>query len=425
MSIWRLVLCEIGYRKLNFGLALLSVAMATGCVVAVVMLLGLYDAHTEEMVAARQAQTQEEMRKLEDEYRKITKDLGFNLYILHKDEDLNQFHTTQHATHYLPDFYGDSLARAGVVTVNHLLPILHEQTLWPEQGIEVHVIGTRGEIPIKGQDKKKPIRDLVKPGTVMLGFELQKRLKLQRGDSVRFKGHEFEAQKCDTPRGTFEDFTVWMNLADAQKVLGKTGLINVILALECDCQADRLVKVRAEITKELPDTQVVEKSVQAEGRARARNQAKATAAAAIDQIRRDRQQLREGRTTLAGILVPVVLLASTVWLGALLFSNVRDRRGEIGILRAVGVSSWSLAVLVLARSLLLGLAGAGFGYVAGLTIGVCWADHGMNVDFVATALDPVLVVGLFLASPLWCGLASLMPALLAARQDPALILCET
>jgi putative ABC transport system permease protein len=424
MSIWRLVLCEIGYRKVNFGLALLSVVMATGCVVAVVTLLGIYDAHTEQMVAARQAQTQEEMRRLEDEYRKITKDLGFNLYILHKDQDLNQFHTTQHATRYLPDDCGDQLARAGVVTVNHLLPILHEHVLWPEQGIEVHVIGTRGEIPIAGHDKKKPIRDLVRPGTVVLGFELQKRLKTKRGDSVVFKGHEFEAQKSDTPRGTFEDFTVWMNLADAQKVLGKTGLINIVLALECDCQADRLDKVRAEITKVLPDTQVVEKSVQAEGRARARNQAKATSAAAIEQIRRDREQLREGRTTLAGILVPIVLLASTVWLGGLLFSNVRDRRSEIGILRAVGVSSWSLAVLVLARSLLLALAGASIGYAAGMAIGMGWAEDGSSINLLATALDPVLLVGLFVAAPLWCGLASLMPALLAARQDPALVLSE-
>jgi hypothetical protein len=424
MTIWRLVLREIAYRKLNFTLALLSVAAAAGSVVAVYTLLHLYDEHTEQMIAARAAATQEEMRRLEDEYRKITVGLGFNLYILHKSQDLNEFHLHQHATRTMPDDYGERLARAKVVTVNHLLPVLHERLIWPEKKIEVHVIGTRGEIPIEGHDKKKPIRDMVRKGTVVLGHELQKRLKVKAGDSLVLCGEEFTVKKADTPRGTYEDFTVWLNLEDAQQVLKKPKQINTVLALECDCTADRLDKVRAEIAGVLPDTQVVEKSVQAEGRAKARNQARATAVAAIEQIRQDREQLREGRTALAGILVPVVLLAGTLGLGFSLFSNVRDRRGEIGILRAVGVSSSSVATLVLSRALLVGLLGAVAGYALGVLAAVLGAEDAPGIDTTLAALDPVLLGVLLLGAAAWCGLASLPPALVAARQDPAAVLCE-
>lgn len=453
MTLWRLILSEIAYRKLNFGLAVLSVAAATGCVAAVVVLLGAYDAHTEKMIADREAQTQadmqrmlaerekqakEEMARLEDEYRKITKDLGFNLYILHKDQDLGAFHNTQHASTYMPEDFGTRLAQSKVVTINHLLPILHEQARWPERDVDIHVIGTRGELAIVGADKKKPLRDLVPAGTVVLGYDLQKRLHLKQGDSVTFMGREFFVRKGDTPRGTFEDFTVWMNLADAQQLFGKEGKINVILALECDCQADRLDHVRAEVVKILPDTQIVEKSAMAEGRARARNQARATAAATVErvrsqsqesaaaalaEIRRERNQRREARQTLASVLVPCALFAATLLLGVLLFSNVRDRRSEIGILRAIGVSSWSVAGLVLARALLAGAAGALVGMAAGSAVGLLWAEPDMEAAAVHSfALRPQ--IGMLLMVPAWCAAASLMPALWAARQDPAAILGE-
>src|SRR4051812_4296247 len=126
MSIWRLVFREIGYRRLNSAMALICVVVAVGSVTAVISLLRSYDVHTERLVDEREAQTADEMRQLEDNYRKITKDLGYNLRIFHKDQDAGEFHRNHFATHYLPDDYADRLAKAGVLTVNHLLPVLHE-----------------------------------------------------------------------------------------------------------------------------------------------------------------------------------------------------------------------------------------------------------------------------------------------------------
>src|SRR5439155_26545051 len=230
MSIWRLVFREIVYRKLPFALGLLSVAVAVGCLAAVWTFLGLYDARTEQLVAEREGQTVEDMRRLEDDYRKITKDLGYNLRIFHKDQDAGQFHRNPFATAYLPDDYADRLARARVLTVNHLLPILHEYVIWQELGQSVHVVGTRGEIPIVGADKKKPLVEAVPRGKIVVGSDVQKQMGVKPGDSVQFRGRSFSVKQVHTPRGSDEDITVWLNLADAQELLGKKGKINVVLA---------------------------------------------------------------------------------------------------------------------------------------------------------------------------------------------------
>src|SRR5436853_4877185 len=102
MSIWRLVFREIGYRKLNFGLAILAVLVAVGCLVAVLTALELHDLRTEEIVAKKEADTKADMRKLEDDYRKITLKLGFNIEILPKDQNLSELYAKDYASKYMP-----------------------------------------------------------------------------------------------------------------------------------------------------------------------------------------------------------------------------------------------------------------------------------------------------------------------------------
>jgi putative ABC transport system permease protein len=425
MSIWRLVLREIRYRKFNFALGLLAVVVAVGALTAVMTLLHFHDQQTESLVSARERQTIDEMRLLEDKYRKITVGLGFNLRIFHKDQDAAEFHRNHFASHYLPDDYAGRLARARVITVNHLLPILHEYVTWPELNQKVHIVGTPGEIPIAGSDEKKPIVEAIPRSGIVLGWDLGQQLHVKQGDSIQLLGRSFTVRRVHLPRGSDEDITAWVALADAQQLLHQEGKINVILALECNCEAsNRLEQVRQEITRVLPDTQVMEMATVAEARARARNEAKATAQAAVQQIRRDREALRTSRTALAGMVLAVVLLSSTVWLGGLVFSNVRDRRSEIGILRALGVTSPKVAGLVLARSLLLGVIGTLLGYALGIALAITWAEDPSTVDWYEVALRPVLSSALLVAAPLWCGVASLAPALIAARQDPAVALAE-
>jgi ABC-type lipoprotein release transport system permease subunit len=420
MSVWRLVLREILYRKLNFGLAVLSVLTAVGCLVAVLTVLRLHDLRTEELVAAREAEAQAQGRKLQDDYRKLMLRLGFNIQILPRDQNLADLYAQDYAARTMPEEYADRLARAGVLTINHILPSLEQRLTWPEQKRTVILVGVRGELPTARHEQKKPLLKKVPPGTVFVGHELHASLKLEKGQKLRLLGREFKVRERMAATGTKDDIKLYINLAEAQKLLGKEGQINEILALQCNCASpDRLGDVRREVTKILPDTQVIEKGSQALVRAEGRNRAAAEARAAVQREKKARAELRAQREEFAAILVPLVLLGCTVWVGLLAFTNVRDRAAEIGILRALGVGSLRIFGLFLSRAVLVGLLGALLGYAAGLLVGALWGETTAGGVF-----EPALLVLVVAAAPLLCGLASWVPALLAARQDPAVVLRE-
>ena len=112
------------------------------------------------------------------------------------------------------------------------------------------------------------------------------------------------------------------------------------------------------------------------------------------------------------MLVPVTILAAAAWVAFLAFQNVRERRSEIGILRALGMRGSGVLAIILAKAALTGLVGAVVGFLGGsFSVG----------RFAGTA--PTLALVLIL-SPVLSALAAWVPALVASRQDPAVTLSE-
>lgn len=421
MTLPRLLLREISFRKLNFVLGLISVAVAVACAVGATMVLRQHDARTERIVAAKEAETRARMAKLEDDYRKITKGLGFNVLILPRTQNLNDLFAQDYATNHMPEAYVDRLATSRVATIQHLLPSLQHKIKWPERERTIILIGVRGEVPILHADPKKPLLEAVPAGTLVMGWELHRSLKLQANDKVHLLGREFTVGKLQPERGTKDDITIWINLKEAQELLGKPGEINGILALECVCAAESLAKVRSEIESILPDTQVIEFQSQALARAEARQRAAVEARAAVEHEKANRAKLRDERESFAAILVPTVALAAAVWIAFLAFSNVRERRTEIGLLRALGVSARSVLFVFLGRAMLMGLVGAGLGYGIGMLVGAFWKE-GAALPAVPVSFDPQLLVAVLALTPLLAALAAWLPSLIASQQDPAEVL---
>jgi hypothetical protein len=427
MSIWRLVVHEILYRKLSFGLGVLSVAVAVGCLVGAVVLLVVHDLRAERVFAEHQAKAAKDLAELEDEIRKITKNLGFNVRILPKDVNLLQFYAADYADKYMPQEYAERLSKAKIVTINHLLPTLQQKVEWPEQKTFVVVIGTVGELPMLYQSRKKPIQDIVPKGKIVLGYLLHDRLSkakgrpLKTGDPVEFQGKTFTVYKLHPKRGDQDDITLWLHLHQAQDMLNKTGLINGILALGCNCaDLDRLGTIRKEIEAILPDTQVEEFETKATARAETRNKVAAEAQAAMTRLKGNQTDVRREKEAFAAVLVPLVLIACCVWLGLLAWNNVRERKTEIGLLRALGLRTEQLFVLFLSRALLIGLVGAVLGLAAAFLAVTAWDPiAGQNLE---ATLDPALLVAVLVGAPLIGCLACWLPALLATRQDPAAVL---
>ena len=419
MTVRHLILREILYRKVNFLLAVIAVLLATACGVAELTLLRAHDLRTEILLAERETQTGERLRQLEDDYRKIGVNMGFNLLILPKEQNLGDLYADDYATKYMPEEYAHKLAAARVATINHLLPSLQQRVKWPEYGRTIVVMGVRGEVLIQSS-KQKPILEAVPAGTLVVGHELAQGLGLKIGQGVKLLGRPFTIGKIHPERGNKDDITVWMNLLEAQELLDKKGLINAMLALECNCAADRLGKIREEIGSVLPDTQVVEFATQAVARAEARNRAAAEAITAVEQERSQRANLRTERETLAAWLIPLALLGGATGVGYLAWSNVRQRAGEIGILRALGVRSSRILGLVLGKALIVGCAGAFPGYCLGLTL-ASLSNEGLSTREI---LEPRLLAAVLIGALLLSLAATWLPALLASQQDPALVLRE-
>jgi len=405
-------------------MGLLSVVVAIACLVGAVSLLQAHDIRTRQIIAAKEAQTKREMDKLEDEMRKAMKKMGFNVLILPRDQNLADLYADDFASKYMPEEYVERLANSRIMSIRHLLPSLQQKLKWPERQRTIILMGTRGEVPMVYRDARKPILTPVPPGTMVMGYELCRSLGISVGDKVKLLGREFIVTRCHEERGNKDDITVWIDLKEAQELLDKKGLINGILALQCYCFGSPLGQLREDISRILPDTQVIEFRTKLIARAEARNRTAATAAKTIEQERLTRARLRREKEALAALLVPLVMVGCAVWVGFLAFGNVRQRGAEIGILRAIGLRSRDILSIFLMKALIMGLAGAVVGYFAGLTVGTLSGELPLRTQSPASLFDPGLLLLVLVLSPLLSCLASWIPAMVAARQDPAGVLRE-
>jgi putative ABC transport system permease protein len=189
-----------------------------------------------------------------------------------------------------------------------------------------------------------------------------------------------------------------------------------------------VAKVREEITGILPDTQVIEQGTQALARAEARIRVADEATEALEQERAGRQMLRAELEDFSAIVVPLILVAAAVWIGLLAMGNVRERRVEIAVLRALGVRSRQVLFLFLSKAVLLGLAGGALGFALGTAAGPMAEtaiEETAPVGLPAADLfDPRLLLLSLLLAPVFAVAASWLPAIAAAQQDPADILRE-
>ena len=434
MKVWRLIVLEIMHRKLGFGLAVATVATSVAALVAIAALLGAHDLRTQGMLDEMNAQTDRmeenftrEMKAYEDGVRKTMKGLGFNVFIFPEGQELDEVYAQGFASKTMPETYANTLAQSKIVTVNHLLPSLTRKLKWPERERTVILIGIRGEVPLAHRDPKKPLIDPVPKGKIVLGYELHRSLDLQEGNATTFMGSDFVIEKCHSERGTKDDVTIWMHLEECQELLGEKGRINAIKALECNCESiDRLGEIRREIAAILPGTKVIETESKALARAEARNKAKKLRQTAIAakkketaDLRADRERLRVEDEQKYTALLTAVIVVSMIWVAFLAFSNTRDRQSEIGILRAMGISTRSILTALMGRAFLVGLAGAGLTLVLAFLLSDVLREslHGFELQSLVGHVPMVLlsVPGLSCA-------ASWLPALQAANRDPATIL---
>ena len=426
ISGWKLIKNEIGYRRTNFILSVISVFIAISALIASIMVLRIHDQHTNQILQNKQEQLQSRMDSLQNETRKAMLELGFNILILPENQDVSDWYTKDYGDTYMPEQYVDKLAGSGLLIVRHFLPILQSRMEWEEKDMAILLIGTRGEVPNLDKPPREPMVDPVPKGSVKLGYQLHNKFNLNQGDVINLEGKRFVVNECYKERGNMDDISAWIHLDEAQQMMHREGVINAIMALECLCQGNvELAELRNKITEVLPGTQVIERGSRALARAEARLKLKKRAEQAIKSEIEHREELREVRENITSALIPVIFIACGIWIAFLGLMNSRARREEIGILRAMGVPVKKILQVFLSKYVIIGVLGGIAGFLGGLLSGFIFSRF-LEGSFIWIEPGIAFILWLIVLSIAGAALLSVIagwiPALTAARQDPAEIL---
>ena len=234
--IFQLILKEIQHRKMNFFLAVIAVVTAVALVVA--------------FFTTSEASKRETIR--------LTRDMGFNLRIIPRQTNMDQFWTTGFSAFEMPESYVQRFLEYRNFSFAHLTATIQKNIQWRQK--QVILTGISPEIEPSGK-KKSAMSFQIKTGTVYVGFELAREFELRKGDSIQLFGSAFRITETLAETGSNDDVRIYATLADVQKILGLEGKINEIKALNCLClvagDQDPLEILRRQLGTVLPEAKVI------------------------------------------------------------------------------------------------------------------------------------------------------------------------
>ena len=293
--------------------------------------------------------------------------------------------------------------------VRHLTGILQvKMPEWKDANGSVHQIilfGYKDEAVQRYLSQQETMGFDVKKGTVQLGALVAKNVKpgahfiIEGSDG---KSHSFIVDKRLEEGKGIRDQGVSFHLEDLQKLLGMEGKINKIEALGCVCHDGRIKNARSQVQDIFSDLEVTE----------------------ISSIADARENQRLMMNKYGAFIIPFVIISALLITGLLFHQNVKARNREIGLLIAMGRSSYTILFMILFKAFILGLAGGMIGFFTGSWIAEYFGKEIFR--FTAFSIEPVWSVfyyTVFIFPLLWM-ISSWIPALLATRIDAARILSE-
>lgn len=233
---------------------------------------------------------------------------------------------------------------------------------------------------------------------VLLGKRTADKHRLRVGDKFSLTGQEIRAQAVVSgiigETGSEEDGLLFMNLNEAQKLLGKEGKISFV-ELKVAAGEAPLNEITRALTEALPEAKVktVKEAVEA------------------------RKEIIDRFGKFSIVVSFIMLLIGILMVVTTMLSAVNERTREIGIFRAIGFrKSHIIKVILLEAGIISGFSGL-FGYLIGFGTAVLLAPKIAQME-ISVAWNPFLSIIVVLASVALGLLASLYPASRAAKLDP-------
>ncbi|MGD9018406.1 MAG: ABC transporter permease [Desulfobacterales bacterium] len=232
-------------------------------------------------------------------------------------------------------------------------------------------------------------------GELLPGAEAARHLGLEPGMTVNLDGRRFRISGLLEPTGSQDDQLVFTRLASAQALLGKIGRLSLaeVAALCTDCPITEMVR---QLSAVLPGARVM----------------------AIQQVVKGRMEtLHQFKRFSFGISVLVVLIGSLAVIVTMI-GNVRERKQEIGVFRAIGFRKSHVMRIVMIEAGIISFAAGILGYLGGIgatRLALLLFTESAGAEL---AFRPELAAGSLVVA-VAVGMASaLYPAMLAARMDP-------
>ena len=257
-------------------------------------------------------------------------------------------------------------------------------------------------IPLRGGIAHGRFHDAatVQVPTVVLGSDTAEVLgfdQLYANPTVHISGHEFAVI------GVLQPFTISQGLT-----LNRAALIGFSVAedlYDADDNPERIwVQADLDVIEQVRELLPRQANPEAPGEV------------AVSSLDLDaREIISENFQSLLSLLVVVIIVVGAIGVGNIMLISVLERRGEIGVRRALGAKRAHIAAQFLIESVLLTLLGGVMGIILGL--GVVAAVTRI-LDWPLTIETLFIVIGL--AVTVGVGLvAGLYPAWRASRMDPA------
>jgi putative ABC transport system permease protein len=252
-----------------------------------------------------------------------------------------------------------------------------------ERLIKSHWYAASGRLPGEAPD-------------IVAGSEAASRLGLAPGSTVVVEGKAFTVSGVLGVTGSEDDRLLFADLHTLQQAAGKENRVHFV-EVAALCSGCPIEEITAQIAAGLPGTDIK----------------------AMQQVVKSRMMTVDFVKHLALAVSGVILLTACVMIGLSVFSSVNERKNEIGLLRALGFSQAAVFFLMNLEALVLGAASAVIGYLTGFAASgrlMALLDLGEQA---APAFDPVQFGLMFVGVAALSSLASLPPALAAARIEPS------
>jgi len=231
----------------------------------------------------------------------------------------------------------------------------------------------------------------------LVGSDAASKLSLKEGSVIKIKGTELKVTSVLPQTGTVDDGRIFVHLYTAQKILGKGKVINAIEIMGC-CSAIS-EGLLGNLRNILPDTKIT----------------------TINHIVQTQVETNKTMEKFSLIFLIIIILVGGISIGNYMWSNVEERKKEIGSLLAIGASPGKIYYIFLGKALILGLTGGIAGYLFGTLAGMIL---GPQIAGVKVLPIPLLFIWAVVIAVGISVIASYLPARRAAKLDPALILQE-